>query len=275
MEISVMLNHWFSKMPVVFLVAVLLLSISPGVTSVPLYAQEATQPKRALKYTCPMHAEVVSHKPGKCPKCGMSLVESRMETENKGYQWNLHSNKYRMDLVTNPDTITSNEQVELTFSIQRAGGSKNLILKTQHEKKLHLIVVDQKLNYFAHIHPTLNTNGSLSVEACFPPGAFVLFADVFPDGADHNQVFRFQLATDDAPPASSAALDSARLTSAADDYTVALSPTPSILKANQSVELRLTIMQNGKPVRDLKPYLGALGVCPSNHRTTLKWGFIV
>ena len=25
-------------------------------------------------YTCPMHPDVVSSKPGKCPKCGMTLV---------------------------------------------------------------------------------------------------------------------------------------------------------------------------------------------------------
>ena len=27
------------------------------------------------KYTCSMHPEVVSDKPGKCPKCGMDLTE--------------------------------------------------------------------------------------------------------------------------------------------------------------------------------------------------------
>lgn len=26
-------------------------------------------------YTCSMHPEVVSDKPGKCPKCGMELIE--------------------------------------------------------------------------------------------------------------------------------------------------------------------------------------------------------
>ena len=33
-------------------------------------------------YTCPMHPEIQSEKPGSCPKCGMSLV-TRASLEQK------------------------------------------------------------------------------------------------------------------------------------------------------------------------------------------------
>ncbi|MGG7437961.1 multicopper oxidase domain-containing protein [Chryseobacterium arthrosphaerae] len=45
-------------------------------------AERAGEPKKVTTaaqsesaYTCPMHPEVISDKPGKCPKCGMELVE--------------------------------------------------------------------------------------------------------------------------------------------------------------------------------------------------------
>jgi hypothetical protein len=31
----------------------------------------------ATVYTCPMHPEVTSDKPGQCPKCGMNLVPKK------------------------------------------------------------------------------------------------------------------------------------------------------------------------------------------------------
>ena len=31
--------------------------------------------KNSIRYTCPMHPEIVENKPGVCRKCGMDLVE--------------------------------------------------------------------------------------------------------------------------------------------------------------------------------------------------------
>jgi len=57
---------------------------------VPTIAQSATDAKpsstapAAQKYTCPMHPEVISDKPGKCPKCGMNLVVLKAQPTPKG-----------------------------------------------------------------------------------------------------------------------------------------------------------------------------------------------
>lgn len=34
-------------------------------------------------YTCPMHPEVKSQEPGKCPKCGMFLVPRRSNDDTQ------------------------------------------------------------------------------------------------------------------------------------------------------------------------------------------------
>ena len=46
-----------------------------------LHQNEAAQ----KTYTCPMHPEVVSDKPGKCPKCGMNLVLQESEADHTSH----------------------------------------------------------------------------------------------------------------------------------------------------------------------------------------------
>jgi rubrerythrin len=54
---------------------------APGAEAMKAAAEKlkATQKPKPAKvvYTCPMHPEVTSDKPGKCPKCGMNLVPKK------------------------------------------------------------------------------------------------------------------------------------------------------------------------------------------------------
>ena len=34
--------------------------------------------EQSVLYTCPMHPEIQSNNPGKCPKCGMDLIVAEM-----------------------------------------------------------------------------------------------------------------------------------------------------------------------------------------------------
>jgi Heavy metal binding domain len=58
---------------------ILFIAILLSATASTTFAQVAKDTMQvkmeAKKYTCPMHPEVVKNKPGKCPKCGMKLVQ--------------------------------------------------------------------------------------------------------------------------------------------------------------------------------------------------------
>jgi len=64
----------------------LLLMAVVTILSVTVYAQESANKNKDLKqetekakYSCPMHPDVTSNKPGKCSKCGMALTLSAKE----------------------------------------------------------------------------------------------------------------------------------------------------------------------------------------------------
>ncbi len=65
------------------IIAAMILAVTAVYTSGPVYSTESSavliadsliDTNSAKSYTCPMHPEVISDKPGECPKCGMDLI---------------------------------------------------------------------------------------------------------------------------------------------------------------------------------------------------------
>ena len=62
------------RISVVFLILILLSAALPLTEAAQVNAQARSNPQQQdARYTCPMHREVSSAKPGSCPKCGMAL----------------------------------------------------------------------------------------------------------------------------------------------------------------------------------------------------------
>lgn len=61
--------------------------------------------QHAQTFTCPMHTEVISDKPGNCPKCGMSLVPADENTKREKTRRSEHGMTHKMHNSTH-DTNT-------------------------------------------------------------------------------------------------------------------------------------------------------------------------
>ncbi|HEX7411981.1 MAG TPA: heavy metal-binding domain-containing protein [Bacteroidales bacterium] len=70
---------------ITLLAAALFVTLSACSNSTPKSSAAESKAAEKAIYTCTMHPEVRSDKPGKCPKCGMELV--KMETADSTHTY--------------------------------------------------------------------------------------------------------------------------------------------------------------------------------------------
>ncbi|TYP91328.1 hypothetical protein BC792_12036 [Sphingobacterium allocomposti] len=195
-------------------------------------------------YTCPMHPEETGKKGDKCPKCGMDLVP--VSDEN--------ASKVEVKLHTEPQTIEAGTSAKLTFAFQE--NNKHVPLDISHEMKVHLMIVDENLSWFRHIHPEEQADGSYTIAETFPNGGkYILFSDFKPQGAA-SVVDKKEIIVKGS--SDSKADFSTKLVSVVDGYTVTLENGKD-LKTNRSQALEISVVKDGKKLTesDIQPYLAA------------------
>ncbi|HEY4800471.1 MAG TPA: heavy metal-binding domain-containing protein [Bacteroidia bacterium] len=75
-----------------------------------------------VMYTCPMHAEVKSDKPGNCPKCGMALVKNDGKSKGMGCGMMMNMGKSSGGDSTQQKTDKKVPSEKATYICSKCGG---------------------------------------------------------------------------------------------------------------------------------------------------------
>jgi len=123
-------------------------------------------------------------------------------------------------------------------------------------KIAHLIVVTDDLRSFAHLHPTLHPNGHFTIDlALHRSGLYHIYIDGLAHGIGRT-VFRFDLPIGLSGPSPARAPHAAGTSVRVGPYVVTVDSTS--LPVGSVATISVSITKNGRPARDLHPYLGTM-----------------
>ena len=225
----------------------------------------------AVKWTCPMHPDVVKDAPGACPICGMALTKMAPEkTPSAGHD---HGAMAMPDMVLSDKVDGHVEQVgpvaagepgTLTLAFHRKDPHGEITdFEVVHQKKLHVFVVSEDLSFYAHVHPELvdAAKGAWRLVQTFPaPGRYRVYADFKSTSAGPVVTMNvFDVVGKQPEPKSLVVDTAATATKTFGDLTVTLTTTPSPLAIGDGMLSYVIKDAAGKEVTDLEPYLGAFG----------------
>jgi putative copper resistance protein D len=168
-----------------------------------------------------------------------------------------------VSLETVPAEIRAGSPVKMTVRIEDKDGKPLAGLVRHHERILHAVIVGQDLRTFAHIHTedlgpvtkTMLEHAVFPLRYTFPKSGNYL---VGLDFAAADKLYSDTVLINVTGGTSMTRPDiDLSQTKSFGTYRVFLTSSPERLKAGEETTLSWHIEQNGKPVTDLQPYLGA------------------
>jgi hypothetical protein len=169
-----------------------------------------------------------------------------------------HASNFITELKTNPAALQAGQSATLSLTPKlKDNATADVPLDLSHGKKMHLIVVDDALTTFAHLHPDYQASGSYDAKTTFATGGtYFIFADYKP--SEGSEVQNKHSLNVGGTPAKNAAATAQRLTWTSNGITLTLKPDYNKVETGAEQHIDSILTQNGKPVKveSLENYLG-------------------
>ncbi len=184
--------------------------------------------------------------------------------DHQDHQTKAETTEYNVTYITPQGKVSAQQPANLEIVITDSMCELVDQFEMNHEKLLHLIVVNHDLSHFMHLHPEYDGQGKFHLETTFPDGgSYKLFADFVPEGGEATTASDWiEIQGEEAPHQDLIPTEKNSegvMSKTVDGKEVDLKPTS--LQAEQDVSLIFTLRDAaGKtPVENLQPYLGAVG----------------
>ncbi len=179
---------------------------------------------------------------------------------DKGHKGHPHGGPAAATLyaTTQPAQPVAGQPATLKLMIHAEGGEMLKDFAVVHDQKIHLIVVREGLDQFAHLHPEVDAAGNITTRHTFAAGGtYHLFADYQPVGGSAAVATAEVKVGGEVPPAPPL-VPNVPGSVTGDGLTARVTVDGAKPGAEGTVRFELTDAA-GKPVGDLEPYMGATG----------------
>ncbi len=185
---------------------------------------------------------------------------SKGDKDHKNHKDHPHAGHATATLyaTTEPASPVAGQPATLKLMIHAQGGEMLKDFAVVHDQKVHLIVVREGLDQFAHLHPEVDAAGNITTRYTFPAGGtYRLFADHQPAGGSPAVAMTEVRAGGDAPPAPPL-VPNVPGSVTGDGFNARVTADGAKPGAEATVRFDLTDAA-GMAVTDLEPYMGATG----------------
>ena len=193
-----------------------------------------------------MDKDVRSKFPGKCPRCGMTLVAGIPDAR-----------EFAVHIATAPKVLKPGEESLLMFRVEDPLTDKTVQdFEIMHEKLYHFFVISQDLQFFRHIHPIRQADGTFDLDVTFPhAGLYRVLSDIYPKGATPQLIADTLFVTGPGMKMTPAKLTAELAPMKTENLNVSITTDPPQPIAGMKTMMfyRLT------PNDGIEPYIGAMG----------------
>jgi hypothetical protein len=195
---------------------------------------------------------------------GCSRTKAPSEVDHDQHELDHHehhgaAHQHSMLMVTTDPLIPiAGDRVALKLMIHTPEGTMVDDFDIVHEKQVHLMIVREGLDEFAHVHPAVDDQGNLSISHTFSKaGKYRFYADYKPRG-ESPALATAQIEVTGEPSPAPALVVNAPGEVTADGLVAQVELNDA--KGGQESEIRFRLANEaGQAIDNLQPYLGARG----------------